>query len=193
MIHTMVAVAPGSEEIELVALTDTLRRGGFSVDVVSIGDELNVECSRGVTIVADKLLSDVNIDDYQLLVLPGGANGAEFMSNTSEFIDFIRQFYQAPRYLAAMCAAPAIIIHRHQIASQAIMTCHPDFYQDLPPQWAREERVVVDSSHRLITSRAPGTAIEMGLAILEQLGSKELAQQVAKPMLIGEELPQRLR
>lgn len=183
MVNVMVALAPGSEEIETVSLVDTLRRGEFIVDLVSVADELEITCSRGVRLIADKLLTDVNVDDYQLLVLPGGAGGSEFMCNTPEFIEFIKEFYQPPKYLAAICAAPALVLNTHNICPNASMTCHPDFFSDLNEKYRSEQRVVVDNKHRLITSRGPGTAIELALELLAQLGNEELARQVAEPML----------
>ncbi|MFM2486366.1 DJ-1 family glyoxalase III [Celerinatantimonas yamalensis] len=185
MVNVMVAVAPGSEEIETVSIIDTLRRGNFSVDLVSVSDELIICASRGVRLVADKLLEDADVDDYQLLVIPGGASGSEYMCNTPEFIKFIRAFYHAPNYLAAICAAPALVLEHHHICPGATMTCHPQFFQDLPAHKRSSERVVIDQQARLITSRGPGTAIEMALQILALLGSEELAQQVAEPMLIA--------
>lgn len=184
MINAMVAVAPGSEEIETISLVDTLRRGNFIVDLVSISDELTITASREVKLVADKLLEDVKPEDYQLLVIPGGASGSEYMSNTQEFIDFIRAFHHAPNYLAAICAAPTQILSSHNICPDALMTCHPDFFQDLNPEHRRKDRVVIDKQARLITSRGPGTAIEMALAILAELGNENLARQVAEPMLV---------
>ncbi|MFM2478231.1 DJ-1 family glyoxalase III [Celerinatantimonas sp. MCCC 1A17872] len=184
MVNVMVALAPGSEEIETVCLVDTLRRGEFIVDLVSVGDELEITCSRGVTLIADKLLADVSVDDYQLLVLPGGAGGSEFMRNTPDFIEFIKEFYQPPKYLAAICAAPALVLNSHQICPQATITCHPDFFSDLNEKYRSEQRVVVDNKHRVITSRGPGTAIELALELLAQFGSEELARQIAEPMLL---------
>lgn len=183
MVHAMVALAPGSEEIEAVSIIDTLRRGQFEVDVVSLADELTLECSRGVNIVADKLLDECAPQDYQLIVLPGGAAGSEYMTNHPPFIEFLEAFYHTPNYLAAICAAPAVVLTRRKIAPNATMTCHPDFFNDLNYKTRSEQRVVVDRENRLITSRGPGTAIEFSLAILAELGGEALAQQVAAPML----------
>ena len=48
-----------------------------------------------------------------------------------------------------------------------------------------DERVVVASEGKLVTSRGPGTAIEFGLKLIELLVSKEKAMEVAKPMLVA--------
>ncbi|MFM2482256.1 DJ-1 family glyoxalase III [Celerinatantimonas sp. YJH-8] len=183
MVDVMVAVAPGCEEIETVGIVDTLRRAQFDVDLVSVGDELTVECSRRIRLTADKLLDEVKPGDYQLLVLPGGAPGCEYMKNHPQFIQFIRDFYHAPNYLAAICAAPAAVLQTHHIAPGAIKTCHPDYFKDLPSDKRSEQRVVIDAEARLITSRGPGTAIEFALAIIKELAGSTLAEQVAKPML----------
>ena len=63
----LVAIADGSEEIEAVTIVDTLIRSGATVTLASVGDSLQVKCSRGVKIVADKLISDCISSDWDLM------------------------------------------------------------------------------------------------------------------------------
>ena len=51
----LVPIADGSEEMEAVIVIDVLRRAGADVIVASTGDQTQVQCSRGVKIVADKV------------------------------------------------------------------------------------------------------------------------------------------
>ena len=54
----LVAIADGSEEIEAVTIVDTLVRSGARVTLASVSPSLHVTCSRGVKIVADRLMVD---------------------------------------------------------------------------------------------------------------------------------------
>ena len=54
----LVAIADGSEEIEAVTIVDTLVRSGARVTLASVSSSLHVTCSRGVKIVADRLMVD---------------------------------------------------------------------------------------------------------------------------------------
>ncbi|MCF0198557.1 MAG: DJ-1/PfpI family protein [Bacteroidaceae bacterium] len=70
-----VFLATGFEDIEALAPIDILRRGGVAVTTVSITDDRVVESAHGVGVVADALLTDVNLAEAELLVLPGGLPG----------------------------------------------------------------------------------------------------------------------
>lgn len=53
--RVLVPIATGSEEMEAVITIDVLRRAGAEVVVASVEPSLQVQCSRGVQIVADKV------------------------------------------------------------------------------------------------------------------------------------------
>jgi len=61
--RALVLCAHGTEEMELVITVDVLRRAGVLVTMAAVdskGDGV-IECSRGVKVVADKTLADVNV------------------------------------------------------------------------------------------------------------------------------------
>ena len=72
----LVPVADGTEEIEAVSIIDVLRRAGVAVTVASVMDRLQVTASRGVMLVAEKLISECIDQPFDLVVLPGGIPGA---------------------------------------------------------------------------------------------------------------------
>lgn len=186
MPKVMVAIAPGSEEIEAVTIIDVLRRAEIEVDVVSVCPQgkLEITASRGVKLVADYHLNDISAGYYQMLVLPGGLLGSEVFRDCQQLVELLKQRLEG-QWLAAICAAPAIVLAQHQICSEAQMTCHPAFHQHIPAKQLSQQRVVIDLAHRLITSQGPGTAIEFSLSIIEQLLGKDTAASVATPMVLA--------
>lgn len=63
-------------------------------------------------------------------------------------------------------------------------TAHPLFVDKFPPEVAAvDASVVVDAS--AVTSRGPATSTEFALALVEQLYSKNKAEQIAKKMVIN--------
>ena len=86
--EVLVAVADGIEEIETVCIVDTLRRGGASVTIASVAD-LNITASRGVKLVADKRISECTGQQYDLIALPGGMPGAEYLRDCPELIEMV--------------------------------------------------------------------------------------------------------
>ena len=76
MKKVLIPLAPGFEEIETITVADILRRSGARVSIAgtNVG---TIEGSRGVKVVPDESLDDINTDDLDLVVLPGGQPGTD--------------------------------------------------------------------------------------------------------------------
>ena len=179
--QVLVPIADGTEEIEAVCIIDVLRRAGAAVTVAS-PSELQVTASRGVKLVADKLIADCTDEVYDLVVLPGGMPGAEHLRDSKELKSILTEQNNQGRLYAAICAAPAIVLHHHGLLGQRRATCHPSFVSYLQNVDSVESRVVADGN--CVTSRGPGTAVEFALKLVELLYGKEKAREVADPMVI---------
>ena len=99
-------------------------------------------------------------------------------------IDLLREQAALGRWRAAICAAPAVVLHHHGLLGDASATCHPGFQARLPAAQLSTARVVRDDVHRLITSQGPGTAIEFALELVRVLRGDEAARAVAGPMVL---------
>jgi 4-methyl-5(b-hydroxyethyl)-thiazole monophosphate biosynthesis len=177
----LVPVADGSEEIETVTIVDVLRRAGAAVTVASVTGHREVRCSRSVHLVADVLIADVAGREFDLIALPGGMPGSAALRDSELLIELLRAHVAAAKPTAAICAAPAVVLHHHGLLGARRATCHPSFFDRLDPQTRSEERVVGDGP--IITSRGPGTALEFALALVEKLFGAERRAAVAGPML----------
>ena len=177
----LVPIADGTEEIEAVCIIDVLRRAGAAVSVASTG-ELQVTASRGVRLVADKLIGDCTDETYDLVVLPGGMPGAAHLRDSKELVSILTEQRNQGRLYGAICAAPAVVLQHHGLLGQRQATCHPGFVSYLENMDSVESRVVVDGN--CVTSRGPGTALEFALKLVELLYSKEKAREVADPMVV---------
>ena len=80
------------------------------------------------------------------------------------------------KLVAAICAAPALVLQHHQLYPSALMTCHPSFQTHVPESNWRVRRVVKDINHNLITSQGPGTALEFAMEIVIHY-HKDLGEQ----------------
>ena len=67
--------AKGYEEIEALTVVDICRRAGVEAVMVSVDETLSVESSHGVEVKMDAMLSEVDFDSFDILVLPGGMPG----------------------------------------------------------------------------------------------------------------------
>jgi len=181
----LVPIAPGTEEMEAVTIIDILVRAGYQVVVASADFEgnLTMKASRGVTLTADCKLVDIADDEFDAVVLPGGLEGAENFRDSTILIEIIRQQKYDGRLVAAICAAPAVVLIHHDLFPGALMTGHPNFKDRIPEDLWRNRRVTYDVNNNLLTSQGPGTALEFAIDIIAQLSGKALAQKVALPMI----------
>ena len=177
----LVPIADGTEEIEAVCIIDVLRRAGASVTVASV-DELQVTASRGVKLVADRLIADCVDEQYDLIALPGGMPGAEHLRDSKELEAILKRQKEDGRLFGAICAAPAVVPQHHGLLAQRRATCHPSFVQHLENTDLVESRVAVDGT--CVTSRGPGTALEFALKLVELLYGEEKAKEVAATMVV---------
>jgi 4-methyl-5(b-hydroxyethyl)-thiazole monophosphate biosynthesis len=177
--RVLVPLAPGFEEIEAVTVIDVLRRAG--VDVVSAGTIPGpIEGSRGVRVLADALLRDVDGEDFDLVVLPGGIDGSENLRGDERVIRILRAASEGGRPIAAICAAPTILQGLGLLRGRRA-TCHPTVADRMEGVDLTEERVVIDGDR--ITSRAAGTAMEFALALVERLEGSPKRREVASGLL----------
>jgi 4-methyl-5(b-hydroxyethyl)-thiazole monophosphate biosynthesis len=183
--HTMskkvlVPVADGSEEIEAVCIVDVLRRAGADVTVASVGG-LQITASRGVKLVADRLIADCMDENWDLVVLPGGLPGADHLRDSAELAQILRRQADRGALYGAICAAPAVVLQTQGLLAGRRATAHPAFIEPLKDA-DETSRVVVDGN--CVTSRGPGTAIEFALELVAQLFGPETARETAAPMVV---------
>ncbi|KAL0478535.1 hypothetical protein AKO1_008200 [Acrasis kona] len=184
----LVFVADGVEEIETVGIVDTLRRGGIEVTMASISKDVVIVASRKVKIVADVLFDEIKDKDFDLLVLPGGADGAKNFSQHEELIKLFQKQKDAGKLYGAICASPAVVLSKSGLLKNiSSATCYPALSDQLKSNasetnYNSQDRVVV--SENCVTSQGPGTAIEYGLKLIELLVGKEKAEEVRKAMLV---------
>lgn len=176
MSRTAIFFATGYEEIEALTVVDILRRAGEEITMVSVTDERTVTSSHGVEVTMDKVLSEVNFDETDVIVLPGGMPGTKKLEACAALMEQVDAFVQAGKTVAAVCAAPSILGHRGHLNGKKACS-FPDMESQLEGAEVLREPAVIDGN--IITGRGMGAAISFGLAILEKLQGKEVAEEMA--------------
>lgn len=181
MIKALVPLADGVEEMEAVIVVDILRRAGVDAITAATGASREVTASRGVRLVADRLLADVEADACAALVLPGGAGGAKRLAADERVLGLIRSFVADGKVVAAVCAAP-LALQAAGVLNGRRFTCHPAVRDHVAAGKAEDGRVVEDGA--LITSQGPGTSMEFALAIARRLVGAKTADAVAAGLIL---------
>ncbi len=175
-----VFLADGFEEIEALAVVDLCRRAGLNTHMVSIMAECTVKGSHGIPVVADMLLQDVDFGAVDMIVLPGGMPGTIRLEECGPLMNRVKEFYDAGKYISAICAAPTIFA-RLGLLKGRNACCYPSMEEQLAD--AKVSRNPVEISDHVTTSRGMGTAIDLGLAIVERFQGKEAADKLAETVV----------
>jgi protein deglycase len=174
MKKVLVPLAPGFEEIETVTVVDILRRAGARVTLAGTQDG-SLEGSRGIHLIADILLVKVDIDEFDLVVLPGGQPGTTNLQKNERVQIMLETMNRNGKLIAAICAAP-LVLQSAGILQDRTATSHPSVKDGLNKVNYSEDRVVVDGN--LITSRGPGTAMEFAMKLVEILFGRDRMETV---------------
>eukprot|EP00191_Tetraselmis_sp_GSL018_P023363 CAMPEP_0177625054 /NCGR_PEP_ID=MMETSP0419_2-20121207/29868_1 /TAXON_ID=582737 /ORGANISM="Tetraselmis sp., Strain GSL018" /LENGTH=240 /DNA_ID=CAMNT_0019125921 /DNA_START=554 /DNA_END=1276 /DNA_ORIENTATION=+ len=126
----LVPIADGCEEMEAVITIDVLVRAGATVTVASV-DGATVTCSRGVKIQADKLVSDIQDEEFDLIAVPGGMPGAEHFRDCEVLVKMLKKQKDSGRLYASICASPAVVFEHHKIIQGGACDVPPLFQSRL--------------------------------------------------------------
>ena len=151
-----VLVADGFETIECLTIVDVLRRGGVRVALVSTMSTRDAISSQQIGIVCDYTLDEVDFDEYDYIVLPGGLPGTTNLRRNQRVCDLVSEF-ATTKHVAAICAAPSIL-------------------GELGLLVGRRATCFVDGN--IITASAMGQALPFALAVLEDIAGETAVAKV---------------
>ena len=167
---TMIIVNDGLEECEALVTYDLLFRSGIEVELVGFNKQIT--SSHKVTFNAHRLLDEIDPDEYECLILPGGMPGTLNLENDQRVQELIDRFVKEDKYICAICAAPSILIHKGLLNNRKFI-CFPGFENGLTPE---KEKAVEDG--RFITGKGLGAAFEFSYLIIRNMVNEEKAKEV---------------
>ncbi|BDF71648.1 4-methyl-5(B-hydroxyethyl)-thiazole monophosphate biosynthesis protein [Oscillospiraceae bacterium] len=173
----MVAIllGEGFEESEALVPADLLRRAGIVTALVGVDGSV-VRGSHGIAVQADLALEQVDPDELDMLVLPGGMGGVASIQMNLFATALIQRSWERGLYLAAICAAPTILAGMG-ILDRRRAVCYPGMEDEMGSAVVRQGQHVVVDGH-IITAEAAGSAFEFGLKLVEILSGRACAEQV---------------
>lgn len=164
-----ILLAEGFEEIEALTVVDVLRRSNINIDMISIKDEY-VLGSHNILVKSDKLISNINKDDYDMIVLPGGHVGSVNLCDSDEVKEIVKDFNQKNKFIASICAAP-MILGVCGIDKDRKVTSYPDdYYKNILKESNYQDNGLVVVDNNIITSRGPATSLEFAYTLVDLLG-----------------------
>jgi 4-methyl-5(b-hydroxyethyl)-thiazole monophosphate biosynthesis len=175
-----VFLADGFEDVEALIPVDVLRRGGVDVTTVSISDFPLVTSAHGVNIEADIMFEQGDFSDADLIFLPGGMPGASNLFAHKGVCKVVVDQFAAGKKVAAICAAPGVVLGQLGILEGKKATCYPGFEQMLDGATYTADLVTVDGN--VTTAEGPAAAFPFAYDLLAQLVDKKTSDQIAEGM-----------
>jgi 4-methyl-5(b-hydroxyethyl)-thiazole monophosphate biosynthesis len=177
-----VFLADGFEDVEALIPVDVLRRGGVEVVTVSTTEFPLVESAHGVNIEADIQFEQGDYTDADLLMLPGGMPGASNLFAHEGVCKAVLAQAAAGKKVAAICAAPAVVLAQLGILEGRKATCYPGFEQSLKDNGAQYTGDLVTVDGNITTGEGPAAAFPYAYELLSQLVDKNTSDQIAEGM-----------
>ena len=187
----VVFLADGFEEIEALTPLDYLRRAGAEVFTVAVpsptmNDEYIAISSHKVPVVADmnfkEFREEFSMELPDLVFCPGGMPGSANLGNNQDVLDFLKRCFGAGKYVAAICAAPAVVLAKTGILQNKNWTCYPGMetsVEEYCGSMELAEELMRGSTHKrdvpfitdenVITSRGAGTAEQFAMELVRLL------------------------
>jgi 4-methyl-5(b-hydroxyethyl)-thiazole monophosphate biosynthesis len=134
-----------------------------------------------VPVLADMMFADVNPEDAEMILLPGGMPGATNLDAHEELAKMILEFAKAKKSLAAICAAPLVFGKRGLLEGKKA-TCYPGFETYL--QGAEYTAALVEKDDNIITGKGPGAAMEFAFAIVEKYCGIDKVNELKQGMML---------
>ena len=172
--RVLVILAPGFEEVEAFTPVDILRRAGADVVVAGTVDGIIVG-RNDIKVLADESLSKAASEEYDMVVLPGGAVGTENLMSDSRVKNLLERQHGEGKFIAAICAAP-VVLSSLGISAGKNITAHPSVKVELIHEKYNEKSVVVDGN--IITGRSAGTSMKFAFTLVEIMFGKGQVDKV---------------
>ena len=147
----MLFVENGFEDRELMYPYYRFQEAGYRVDVVGPRAKAAYKGEYGLTIESNLSLEDINLADYEAIVIPGG-RAPDRMRTNKTLVNLVREASKEGKVIAAICHGPQLLIEAGVVKGKKV-TCYVSVATDVKNAGGvyMDKSVVVNGN--LVTSR----------------------------------------
>ena len=189
--NTLVFLPKGFILLEFSMFTDVMGWAredfGHATYVTTCGFNKEVISTFGVPVIADMLIDEVNVDNYNALAIPGGFEECGFYQDVYDdrFLDLIKTFHSKDKIIATICVGALALGKSGVLKGRKATTyhCKDGYRQKQLEAFGAElvnESIVVDKN--IVTSNSPEAGTHVAFKLLEMLTSKEEMELVKASM-----------
>jgi len=188
MKKVLLLLANGFEAVEASVFTDVIgwnkTDGDGTTDLITVGMRDKLKCTFNFTVIPEMHISNVNVDEFDALAIPGGFEEAGFYEDAynEEFLNLIRTFDRAGKIIASICvgALPVgksgVLTNRNATTYNLLDGKRQKALAEFGAKVIADKPIVVDKN--IITSYNPSTAFDVAFKLLELLTSEENCNKV---------------
>ena len=169
--HVAILVDNYFEEVEFVQPKEALEAAGAQITVISTGEEslqgMN-HAELGNIFMPDLVIEDVNFEDYDMLLLPGGAINADSLRMNEKAREWVQYCIENAVPIAAICHAPWLLASADVVDGMQL-TSYFTIQDDMinaGADWV-DKQTVIDGN--VLTSRNPDDIPAFNEAMLKML------------------------
>jgi protease I len=169
--RVLIMATDGFEQSELMGPKAALEAAGFETVVASSqAGEIKgwKDKNWGESVPVDALIADMNADDFDALLLPGGQMNPDILRMDEAAVDLVEDFNDAGKPIAAICHGPWMLVEADVVDGRTV-TSWPSVRTDLSNAGANvvDQEVAIDGN--LITSRKPDDIPAFSKALIDAL------------------------
>ncbi len=187
----LLLLSDGFEALEASSFTDVFgwnnTIGSKDILLVTASVKPKIRSTWNFEVITEENLGDISAVDYDALVIPGGFGSAGFFRDTKLriFQEKIREFYSMERYLVGVCTGVIPLLESGILKGKRATTYLLDndrYFKQIERNGALPVRKDIVVHDNIITSSAPGSAVEVAFILLELLTSKKNASHIREAM-----------
>jgi len=174
-----VPLANGFEEVEAITIIDICRRAEIEVTIAGV-EGLNISGSHNIIVTADIEIQNINPNEFDMIVLPGGLPGAETLANNPIVQKILKEQKSKNGLIGAICAAP-YALHKAGVLDGEY-TCYPSWENKINlDNYQSDENIVTDGN--ITTSKGVGTSLCFALELVKILKGPKVHRDISNAVL----------
>jgi protease I len=179
----LIVATDGFEEWELFGPRQILQERGAEVVLASLTRDpiqATVHDDPGKTIRPDLTIDEIDAEDFDALVLPGGVRNPDQLRLHGNVIALVRRFAELGKPVAAICHGPWLLVEADLLRDRTA-TSWPSIRTDLRNAGAKvtDEPAVTDGN--IVTSRNPDDVEAFTDALIALIEDQPAVEEVREP------------